>query len=687
MLCSNNNLRASHENRKRSRRILIAALGIACSGLGGSHAFAQEDVIFWSRPEFIIPFQVDANGTPPREVILEASDDLGATWYVVQKGDVRTRQFRFRSPKNGEYIFRLKMVDDSGRTFNNPGEPLRICVDTEKPNAKLAIDMDSYGDLNARIQIAETNLDQNSIKLEYQTEETQEWQPISFELDQNQNSLDWLGTGTWTIPPTTRQIIVRLSGKDKAGNVFEVTRKPDIPKTAAGRSGIQFASQPNRNQLTTQTSSGAAIGSGAVIANDSLPKVQVLGQQTIAPNLSNSPNTPKIDSLGVQQQLIENQQKLIEQLLNQQRQEAAARALDPSLKPDRNSAVDSRGIPESGFPVTRQDDSQVLEIGPVAPNGSPASPGLNPASQGSNRMSLGGGVKSRQDDSPIRELSDEELLAMTSRTGNDSGSTRVAEMGRRSLDSASIFDQQQSASTLMNGESKIPTSLDTPSLPSFGSLQELSSQPIFSGARAFSLEYGIENDLGVPVRTVELWGTTDAGKTWDYWGDDPDRTTPFDIEVEADGLFGFRMVIVGNNGLAQNRPKNGDDADAWIRVDTVPPKLRLQSAMYGRGPEAGSLIIEYMANDPSFGERPISLYYSSSLDGPWQEITTGLTNSGKYAWAANPNLPPEIYLKIRAMDAAGNIAEHTMDIPIKVQGIAPRGKIRGIGNTPRLPNP
>ncbi len=208
------------------------------------------------------------------------------------------------------------------------------------------------------------NLDKDSIKLEYQTEETQEWLPISFELDQNRDSQDWLGSGTWTIPPTTRQIMVRLSGKDKAGNVFEVTRKPDIPKTAAGRSGIQFASQPNRNQLTTQASSNAAIGSGAVTPKDNLPKVQVLGQQAVAPNLPNSPNTPKIDSLGVQQQLIENQQKLIEQLLNQQRQEAAARALDPSLKPERNSAIDSRGIPESGLLVTRQDNSQALEIGP-----------------------------------------------------------------------------------------------------------------------------------------------------------------------------------------------------------------------------------------------------------------------------------------------------------------------------------
>lgn len=674
MLCSKPTLRASHENRTRSRRILSALVGFALVWNGSSIVYSQEDVIFWSRPEFIIPFQVDSNGTPPREVILEASDDLGASWYVVSKGDVRTRQFRFRSPKNGDYIFRLKMVDDSGRTFNNPGEPLRICVDTEKPTAKLAIDMDTYGDLNARIQIAESNLDKDSIKLEYQTEEMQEWQPISFELDRNKKSEDWLGSGTWTIPPTTRQIVVRLSGRDKAGNAFEVTRTPDIPKTAAGRSGIQFASQPNRNQNSSQLSSGPAIGSGAVIPADGLPKVQVLGQHNVAPSPSGA------DSVGAQQQLIENQQKLIEQLLNQQRQEAAARAMDPALKTERNSGVDSRGIPEFGLPISKRGESQTMEIGPPAPEGAVGNP--NP-----NKNSLLGGSKNNQDNSPIRVLSDEEILAMSSRSNGETSSTRIAEVGKRTLDGQHLFDQQQNPPLPLANELKNNPSLDTPSLPSFGAPVELSSQPLFSGSRAFSLEYGIENDLGVPVRTVELWGTADAGKTWDYWGDDPDRTTPFDIEVEADGLFGFRMVIVGNNGLAQNRPKNGDDADAWVKVDTVPPKLRIQSALYGKGPEAGSLIIEYLAIDPDFGDRPISLYYAPTSEGPWQEITSGLTNSGKYAWAANPNLPPEIFLKAKAIDAAGNVSEHTMDIPIKVQGIAPRGKIRGIGNVPRTSVP
>jgi hypothetical protein len=200
---------------------------------------------------------------------------------------------------------------------------------------------------------------------------------------------------------------------------------------------------------------------------------------------------------------------------------------------------------------------------------------------------------------------------------------------------------------------------------------------LYANTRAFSLDYQIENDPGAPITEVELWGTIDEGRTWEVWGLDPDRTSPFDIEVENDGLFGFRMVIVGANGLASNRPRPGDKADTWIQVDTVPPQARLSSALYGTGKEAGSLVIEYRAQDEYLGERPISLFYAESPTGPWQVISRGIRNQGRFVWPSNPNLPPTIYLKMEVLDLAGNGTTSTLDLPIQVEGIAPRGRIQG----------
>ena len=200
---------------------------------------------------------------------------------------------------------------------------------------------------------------------------------------------------------------------------------------------------------------------------------------------------------------------------------------------------------------------------------------------------------------------------------------------------------------------------------------------LYSNSKAFSLDYNIDNDSDAPISIVELWGTSDEGQTWQLWGQDPDRASPFDIEVEAEGLFGFRMVIVGTNGLASNRPRNGDNADAWIHVDIVPPQAKIVSALYGKGKESGSMIIEYRANDDFFTDRPITLSYSQTPTGPWSTIASGVRNNGRYVWPADPSLPTSIYLRIEAYDAAGNVCVNQLDLPIDVEGIAPRGRIQG----------
>ena len=231
----------------------------------------------------------------------------------------------------------------------------------------------------------------------------------------------------------------------------------------------------------------------------------------------------------------------------------------------------------------------------------------------------------------------------------------------------------------------LPTSFqpgsDTSSLPKLGAPTSLAHkpgiEPLNANTRAFSLDYKIENDPGAPITEVELWGTIDQGRTWEVWGQDPDRKSPFDIEVENDGLFGFRMVIVGANGLASNRPRSGDDADAWIQVDTQKPTARITSALYGKGQDSGSLIIEYTVVDDFLPERPISLYFSESTQGPWEPISRGIRNQGRFVWPTTPNLPAKLYLRIEATDLAGNITGSTLDLPIDIEGIAPRGRIQG----------
>jgi hypothetical protein len=200
---------------------------------------------------------------------------------------------------------------------------------------------------------------------------------------------------------------------------------------------------------------------------------------------------------------------------------------------------------------------------------------------------------------------------------------------------------------------------------------------LHSNSKIFRLDYVVDNDPGAAIAKVELWGTTDEGTTWSQWGIDSDRQSPFEIEVESEGLFGFRMVIVGENGLASRRPLPGDDADTWIEVDTTVPQARIISVLNGKGPEAGSLIIEYLAIDPHFSDRPIFLSYSETPRGPWIPIAQGARNHGRYVWPSDPSVPPTVFVRLEAFDAAGNSASHQLDLPVDVQGAAPRGRIQG----------
>lgn len=518
----------------RSTKRLSFALALAVATVvTDQDAFAQ--AIHWPKQELAIPFQLGSVGTPPELLELEVSEDSGKTWQSVGKADSKQRQFQFQTQRDGAYWFRVKSLDRSGQLIDQPGEPMQIVIDSTKPAGQLLIDLDRKGDLQAEFRIVESSLDHSSIRLEYQTELDSAWKEVTCKTEKGSQDHEWIGSASWTIPHQATQLIVRLSGRDQAGNVFEVTRMPKLPKTAMGMTGsMKFAS-------TRQGSGQEPVGSG--VAKPTLPSGLNLAPAAPKPAAPTVSNTPQMfTSTGLPVRSIES-------------------------------------IPPTSLLSKDQDKSNVSQL-----------PALEP---------------------PIQS--------------------------------------------------------------------QTSSKPnaLHSSSKSFELDYAIVNDPGSPIASIELWGTLDQGKTWERWGVDADRESPFDIEVDTEGLFGFRMVIVGSNGLASRRPLPGDSADAWIHVDTSMPRARILSALAGKGSDAGALVIEYQAIDDHFIDRPISLYYSETMQGPWIPITQGAKNQGRFAWAGESHIPEKVFLKLQATDAAGNVGEHVLDLPVDVQSAAPRGKIQG----------
>lgn len=643
---------ASRSQRSIAWAAMLFASGAATFG-GTQETRAQPPsavapgTVFWPRKDFVIPFQVDPAGESPSEIRLEVSENRGGSWNLYTRGDVRTRQFHFHAQRDGEYRFRLKTVDRNGNVYDNPGEPLQVIVDTTKPTGELIVDIDPKGTMLAEFRITDVAIDRASIRLEFQSDAQTSWSEIQTEIEDNSGDESASGFGSWDVAATTTQIIVRLTARDRAGNSMELIRMPRLPRSASLGQEMKFASskdaktsdalvgsgivkRPN-NTVDIAPPTGRQPGSMLAPANE-IPKVEVLGGPGARP-----PSALVDRDAVARQQVLESQDRLIEyqnRLLMQQRavsglpsilpkQQVAPELMQPSLLPTRPVDGDASNTSASVSP-----------IGVSAPTMLPHS--------------------------------------------NTAINTNLASSGTDVNSPSSIPSPPSLPSGMSTPQSLLagpdPSSINNP-VPSAPPASDTNT--LHSSSKIFSLDYAIDNDPGAAVASVELWGTVDQGARWEKWGVDADRESPFEIEVESEGLFGFRMVIVGSNGLASRRPLPGDDADTWIQVDTTAPQAKIISVLNGKGQDAGSMIIEYLAIDDHFSDRPISFSYSESPRGPWQPIAQGARNNSRYVWTPDPNLPPKVYLRMDAMDAAGNVASHQLDLPIDVQGALPRGRIQG----------
>jgi hypothetical protein len=207
-------------------------------------------------------------------------------------------------------------------------------------------------------------------------------------------------------------------------------------------------------------------------------------------------------------------------------------------------------------------------------------------------------------------------------------------------------------------------------------------RPRLTNSRRFSLDYDVQTVGPEGLEAVELWGTTDGGRAWTKWGVDPDKASPFDVEVNHEAIYGFRIVIVGKNGLATSTPQPGDSADIWVGIDLTRPQARLTGASYGQGDAAGKLDIRWEASDSNLGSRPITLSIGDRPDGAFTPIAAGLPNTGQYYWEYDPRSPRQIFLRLEVRDEAANIAIDQLTEPIKVEGLEPKGQIRGFNPGP-----
>ncbi|MCS6978224.1 MAG: hypothetical protein NZM31_14620 [Gemmatales bacterium] len=197
-----------------------------------------------------------------------------------------------------------------------------------------------------------------------------------------------------------------------------------------------------------------------------------------------------------------------------------------------------------------------------------------------------------------------------------------------------------------------------------------------------SLAYTLEDVGPSGVSVVELWFTRD-GRTWQRHGEDPDKTSPFQVRFNSEGLYGLTLVVKSGVGLGDRPPQPGDPPQLWVEVDLTKPVVELRSVEAGRGPDAGTVTITWRAEDKNLAPAPISLYYAENPEGPWTIMTGGLENSGRYVWRVPPGVPYRFHVRVEAVDKGGNVGRADSSKPVIVDLSVPKGRILGVDGSNR----
>ncbi len=679
---------------------------------------------------FKIPFKVDSGGENPLEVRLYVSNGESGTWEQFDSKPPSSSEFAFVSETDGVFLFATRTIDSQGSSHpSGPIEPqLKVVIDTTAPLMTLEIDSDSEGRVRGRMNADDVSAIKET-HFHYATDVANQWSLLTDELQFEKGSFSFTPKEDW------RELTVHVTVIDAAGNQstamkrlhrpriasivtnhFAANQKPAPKKTEAHAAQFRLGSSPKpaapinvtekkQSELFIRPAEVAADDQSSTVikldreqtAMDPAPKIaqinaapdrsplnQLRGGQaplTGTPPIHRNPNPqpqtipataytmPPSGLPNATQRPISTPPSLQFQNQPNSRPVPNATAFEPSRPPARGQLaaqpqspelVPRGNVVELPAPATAEQVGNAFGLTPPQLNHKPAEP---------QTPSYLAPIPPNEMPQPSGEIERPKTAAEAMRPLDTSRPTRPTPPNLSTNPPSQKFESKSESETY-SSKRQIESRLDS---ATFGGRVPTR----FSDSNRFSLEYELEAVGSIGVDSVELYGSIDDGKNWKFWGQDPDKASPFDIETKEEGVFGFRIVVVSANGLASPRPLASESPDIVVVVDKQKPVVRITGANYGEGDRTGSLVIRYECVDANPMARPITLSFSDRIDGPWTTIAAGLRNDGDYVWPADPQLPRQLFLRIDATDNAGNVGTYILDRPIDAQGLAPRARIRG----------
>lgn len=203
----------------------------------------------------------------------------------------------------------------------------------------------------------------------------------------------------------------------------------------------------------------------------------------------------------------------------------------------------------------------------------------------------------------------------------------------------------------------------------------------------FGVNYSVE-DLGKSgLSSVTLYYLDPRTWTWESYGEDEDRESPFLVEVDGEGVYGILLIAKNGAGVGEDPPTAADRPQSWIEVDLTPPEIDLFPPEPGIGSAAGILSISWTVSDRNLAPKSINLFYAVSASGPWTKFASEIKNTGRYQWRIPEEAPYKFYVRLEASDRAGNVGRADTERPVIVDLARPRLKITGVEANDKAPGP
>lgn len=170
----------------------------------------------------------------------------------------------------------------------------------------------------------------------------------------------------------------------------------------------------------------------------------------------------------------------------------------------------------------------------------------------------------------------------------------------------------------------------------------------------FSIQYAVRDLGGGGPKTIEFYITTNGGKTWNRYGEDPDAQSPMVIQVAGEGIYGFTTVAMDRFGYRERIPAPGSRPEIFVIVDRTPPQAKWISPKESLLPPPEGISLAWTSSDAYPHPQPVSLYYSTDGGQRWLPLRENLPAEGQFLWRPPEDIKGEITLQLIARDRAGN---------------------------------